>query len=203
MDLREVEVMNPKDDEFAKLAMIVAKKINELRQDEGTLPYQVWLSNLVAQGTYPCLEIMMTDRNKNSVWLKTREDKENVTRVEKENWKSKLHIPGTVFNLGSRLDEWVSKLIKKEFLSEVGAYMAQELALTVRPWSIALYPEPERMTTALTIIMEMPIPKSGLRGFQTGFVEVDDSRDARIIKQHQHIVSVFLNKIQPVFLDDR
>lgn len=51
MDLREVEAMNPKDDEFAKLAMIVAKKINELRQDEGALPYQVWLSNLVAVHT--------------------------------------------------------------------------------------------------------------------------------------------------------
>jgi hypothetical protein len=93
---KDVKRLDTKGVDFKGVAKEVAEKTASLRRSEGRLPMELFLSSLEMQGVYPCLELVIKDKEGN-LYLKRRASEENATQAEEEAWGGRLHIPEEVF----------------------------------------------------------------------------------------------------------
>lgn len=193
-----VNSLDPHDNFFKQLYSTMSKKVAWLRTQEGRLPFELFMANLEASGTYPCYELVITTPDYKFIYLRPRDPKENITAEERSAWAG-LHIPGITVNTNIRNENNFLRLLLKEFVSveatdsrEKVLKVAQKLKPiyeSVRVLGQVTYPEPERHTSAATTLLIAPVDDEKI--LNSDFVKIPldpDNVNLQIITQHRDVV---------------
>lgn len=164
-----------------------------------SLPKEIFLKFIETAREYCCTEILVKDE-KGNLLLKRRNDP---TAVKGElEWEGDLHIPGTKSNHGFRsLDETLKYLVDGEILKDDldnRSEKIERIVKSAKAIGFLVYPEPERKTTAPTIMYEVVVDGALL---QDGFEVVDDHN--QVIEQHRPILEWYKQSNRPFALDTR
>lgn len=169
----------------------VADKVIAYRKGhKGMLPKEAWLKNLELAGSYFCVELLLVTPDGEPV-LKLRQDP-TATGGEIE-WENKLHIPGTSVPASRRSQDILPGLIKKEIVKEGEGKYADRLANEAVYWGWVRYDEPERKTTADTLVMALVI-------------NPEDERlqeDLKVLKKGVRLNGVVIDQQKPVIREYR
>ena len=201
-----VQSLDPGEPEFAHVLGAMAEKAAALRKETGRVPYEVFIASLQLLGVYPCIEVLVTD-DKGNLYLKRRSVDQNVSVAEAAAWGGKLHIPGTTVFPAKRFEMNYYSLLDNEVVGgEDGNERSINIASLYRhseTAGVSLYPEPERGTDALTVIMKIVVDPSIL---QDGYEQVTEENLGEVIEQHRPTIEKLLRQHQnggPLLFDSR
>lgn len=174
-DINEVISSDRFEELFSKIADLTIEYRNK---NNGGLPKGIWLKLLELSGSYLCVEMIVKDKDGN-LYLKKRNDP--TSTGGEITWEGQLHIPGLSTNTSMNAGDMVNLLLKKEILK------AEDDLTTVSDTSMLIgfvrYPEPERKTTADTLLFELVIDKSRL---QDDFYQI--GKGLPVIDQHKSTI---------------
>lgn len=192
--VEQVRGMDPKSPEFSVLAAVMAEKIAALRKAEGKAPYKLFIAGLEQTGISPTLELLVIDQQGN-LYLRRRQASENQSQAEQESWGGKLHIPGTVVNPTKLLQENLYELLAREVVARSDdsedRQLAAKLYRTGELFSVTGYPEPERHSKTMKVLMK--ITADDPAQLKDGFERVDPSDLSQVIVQHRPLVTQFFS----------
>ncbi len=200
-----LQSLDPKSPEFYDVASIVAKKTAGLRQEEGKIPYELFLASVEMLGLSPCIEVIIFDKDDN-LYLKRREVRENATSDEEESWGGKLHLPGTTIFPAERFEMNLYGLFEKEVVGGVeGSERRRVLARLYRESEVVgvgMHDEPARKTDGLKVYVKIIIDDPKI--LQEGYEIVNTGNLEQVIDDHKGPVMRILNHRRgPLFFDSR
>jgi hypothetical protein len=166
---------------FKEISEKLSGRVAGERKSKGFLPKEIWLNTLETAGSYLCFEVPIFNE-KGEVILKRRRTS-NPSKGE-ELWENRLHIPGRVVSPTISGDEIVPSLIRDEIVKKGNEDIVIELTERVTFLGFVRYPEPERKTTADTILLGIVIPNKYLRLLQDDFEVLNESNKNDVIDQH-------------------
>lgn len=198
------ERVNPEQvdsQEFIGDFVSMADQVIQYRLDHGgMLPRELWLEVLRLAGSYLCLEVLPVSPEGTPV-LKLRKDPTSIGG-ELE-WEGKLHIPGTAVPVSRRAEEMVPFLVRKEIVKPGNDEVVEFLASEAAYWGFVRYYEPQRRTTADTIVMTLPVDPGDPR-LQEDLVTLTEERRSQVIDQHRPVIEAYsYNPRGRIFLDTR
>lgn len=197
---------------FDFVAKTVASKAEVYRNEHGRLPYGTWISSLQFQGIYPCIEVQIVDKDGN-IYLRRRENNENLSVAEQESWGDKFQIPGTAVisskRQSSRLELALFGLLEREVAagSDGSSQKRKNTAVLYRSSEVvglAMYPEPERKTNAFTVFVRVEVDKEEV--LRNDFEIVSLGNVEKVIDQHKPTIHRWTEKRNgkgPMIFDTR
>jgi hypothetical protein len=201
----KVSSLDPKSLEFSEVAKTVAEKTQDIRTQDGKVPYELFIAGLEMAGVYPAMELLITDKIGN-IYLKRRSREENQSNAEDSAWEGKLHIPGAAIAPAKRFELNFYDFLNKEIV-KVGDDSEKRqttASLYKQSETIGVYmsPEPARKTNAFTLLLRIVIDRPEI--LQDGFEIVNTDNLSEVIDQHKPIVERLLQKSNiPFILDVR
>ncbi len=202
-----IHSLDPRGAEFAQIFGIMAQSVATLRNEAGRVPYEVFLASLELTGVYPCIEVIVTDKEGN-LYLKRRSDDQNASDAESEAWGGRLHFPGSTVFPSKRFEMNFYGLLDREVVGGAeGKERSMEIARLYRgseAVGIGLYPEPERKTDALTVFMRVEVEDPTM--LQEGFEQVSEDNLGEVIDQHKPTIQRLLRAEDiggPLLFDSR
>lgn len=166
------------------------------KEHGGILPKRIWLNTLETAGSYSCVEIIPYDPSTGFVYLKRREDKSAFGGEKK--WEGKLHVPGLSELSSIRGGEVLPRLLKKEIFKD--SDKAEGAIKNLTFLTQARYPEPERKTTADTLVLLLPVDPSDL---MNDFTAVKPNALDQVIDQHLPLINAYFKGNVPPIFDSR
>jgi hypothetical protein len=166
-------------DVLAKIMQVIAQKTQKARErSKGYAPYELnkWIS--AANGSYACVEVLVTDGD--NFYILRRTD------PNEPEWVGKDHIPGRSF-LTTDWELILVNLFLKEFTDD--PELAQMWSKQVTPVGLTLQEEPEREgVIAFTPIFLLKLDSGSINSLKGEWTTVDINNLDTVIHQHREVL---------------